>query len=399
MKKSRRDKIIYILTIILAAVYIFTGNKIANANDIDYTLDSAIGNPIKVKVTQVLDDHYEEIVYDGYETDDQIVLFEAKIMSGYRKGELVTAIQSLDSMYAVQQRIVSPGDKVVIYLNQNANASEIKYMFAEYHRVDFIIFLYVLFALLLVVLGRRQGMNTLISLTFTVASIFYMFIPAVLNGVNIYSWSISTCIFIKVVPLLINNGASKKSLAAMIGCSAGVCVSGILTVIATKLCNLTGLTTEDSMYLLFLNQENPIDLKAIIFAAIIFGAVGAVMDVAMSLSSSLAELKEQVGHMTAAQITRSGMVVGRDIMGTMTDTLILAYIGSSLSVTLLLAAYNSHTPLLLFNSEMILVEMLQAVAGSLGILLTIPLTSIVCGLLYRSTDDENPKGKKKYTAE
>ena len=90
--------------------------------------------------------------------------------------------------------------------------------------------------------------------------------------------------------------------------------------------------------------------------------------------------------MTAAQITRSGMVVGRDIMGTMANTLILAYIGSSLSVTLLLAAYNSATPLLMFNSEMILVELLQAVAGSLGILLTIPLTSAVCGVLYRSDD-------------
>ena len=162
--------------------------------------------------------------------------------------------------------------------------------------------------------------------------------------------------------------------------------AGVITVAANTVCQLTGLTTEDSMYLLFLNSEKPIDLRAIIFAAIILGAVGAIMDVSMSLSSSLAEMKEQAGNMSAAQITRSGMVVGRDIMGTMANTLILAYIGSSLSVTLLLAAYNSSTPLLLFNSEMILVELLQAVAGSLGILLTIPLTSLVCGVLYRNDE-------------
>lgn len=100
--------------------------------------------------------------------------------------------------------------------------------------------------------------------------------------------------------------------------------------------------------------------------------------------------------MTASQLTRSGMVIGRDIMGTMANTLILAYIGSSLSVTLLLAAYNANNPLLLFNSEMILVELLQAVAGSLGILLTIPLTSIVCGILYRGTEKTE---KVKYTEE
>lgn len=392
----KKDRLIYILTILFAAMYIFLGNKAANKNKIDYSNISAIGTPMKVQVTQVTDPNYADVIYPDFVTEDRVILFEGKILSGYRKGEMVTAIQSIDSMYAVPPKEVSAGDKVIIYKNQNGNAPDIKYMFAEYHRVDFIILLYVLFAVLLVVLGKRQGVNTLISLSFTVASVFAVFIPAVLNGGNIYSWSISTGIFITIVPLLINNGASKKSLAAIIGCSAGVCVSGILAVISTKLCYLTGLTTEDSMYLLFLNPENPIDLNAIIFAGIIFGAVGAVMDVAMSLSSSLAEMKEQAGHMTAAQITRSGMVVGRDIMGTMTDTLILAYIGSSLSVTLLLAAYNSATPLLLFNSEMILVELLQAVAGSLGILLTIPLTSIICGFLYRSDASDS---KTKYKAE
>ena len=296
-------------------------------------------------------------------------------------------------MYAVPPRDVSVGDKVIIYKNQNGSAPDIKYMFAEYHRVDFIIILWLVFFALLLFLGRRNGVNTLISLVFTVLSIFYVFIPAVLNGGNIYSWSISTCIYIIFMTLLIISGFSKKSLAAMIGCSSGVLVAGLITAVTNTVCRLTGLTTEDSMYLLFLNPENPIDLRAIIFAGIVLGAVGAIMDVSMSLSSSLAEMKEQAGSMTAAQITRSGMVVGRDIMGTMANTLILAYIGSSLSVTLLLAAYNSSTPLLLFNTEMILVELLQAVAGSLGILLTIPLTSVVCGILYRSDD-----GKTKYKA-
>ncbi|MBQ8604862.1 MAG: YibE/F family protein [Oscillospiraceae bacterium] len=392
---KKRDNIIYILTIVFSLLFIFIGNKAANVNKIDYSLNYETGTPQKARVTRVIDPEYQKIVYNGFETDDKIILFEAEFLTGYRKGTVFTAIQSIDSMYAIDQRVVTPGDKVVVYLNQNHNAPDVKYMFAEYHRVDFIFLLYALFAVLLVVLGRRKGLNTLVSLSFTVASIFYVFIPAVLNGGNIYSWSISTCIFINVVPLLINNGASKKSLAAMIGCAAGVCVSGILTVLATEICHLTGLTTEDAMYLLFLNNENPIDLKAVIFAAIIFGAVGAVMDVSLSLSSSLAELKEQAGDMTARQLTRSGMVIGRDIMGTMTDTLILAYIGSSLSVTLLLAAYNASSPLLLFNTEMILVELLQAVAGSLGILLTIPLTSVICGILYRSDDNS----KKKYVKE
>ncbi len=382
----KKERLIYILTIIFSALYIFFGNKAANANKIDYSLNQDIGTPITVKVTNVLDENYADVVFDGYETEDDIILFEAQIQSGYRKGEIVRAIQQIDSMYAIRQKTVEPGDKIVIYKNQNGAAEDIRYMFAVYHRIDFIIILWIAFFGLLLFLGKKNGLNTLVSLVFTVLSIFYVFIPAVLNGGNIYSWSISTCIYIILMTLLIISGFSKKSMAAMIGCSSGVLMAGIITVLANNICQLTGLTTEDSMYLLFLNNENPIDLRAIIFAAIILGAVGAIMDVSMSLSSSLAEMKEQVGNMTAAQITKSGMVVGRDIMGTMANTLILAYIGSSLSVTLLLAAYNSSTPLLLFNSEMILVELLQAVAGSLGILLTIPLTSMVCGILYRSDE-------------
>lgn len=388
----KKERLVYIITIILSALYIFFGNKAANVNKIDYSSGNPGGTPIKVQVTKVVNPDYADVIYPDFVTEDRVILFEARILSGYRKGEIVTAIQSIDSMYAVPPREVTEGDKVVIYKNQNGNAPDIRYMFAEYHRMDFVLVLWIVFFILLLVLGRKNGVNTLISLAFTVLSIFYVFVPAVLNGGNIYSWSISTCIYIILMTLLIISGFSKKSLAAMIGCSSGVLVAGVLAVITNSVCKLTGLTTEDSMYLLLLNPDNPIDLKAIIFAAIILGAVGAIMDVSMSLSSSLAEMKEQAGHMTAAQITRSGMVVGRDIMGTMANTLILAYIGSSLSVTLLLAAYNSATPLLMFNSEMILVELLQAVAGSLGILLTIPLTSVVCGILYRS-DDEKTKYK------
>ena len=385
-KKNRREFLIYILTIIMSALYIFFGNRRANRNKIDYTLNYNTGTPQKMKVVAVLDDHYEKTMYPDFDVRDRVVLFEAKFLSGYRKGEIVQVIQATDSMYAIEQRLVDVGDKVVVYLNQNQDAPDIKYMFAEFHRIDFIWFLRIAFCVLLLFFGRRNGINTLVSLVFTIAAIFYVFIPSVLNGGNIYAWSISTCIYIILMTLLIISGPSRKSLAAMIGCASGVCMAGIITLITDKIVHLTGLTTEDSMYLLFLNNEKPIDLKAVVFAAIILGAVGAIMDVSMSLSSSLMELKEQVGDMSAAQITRSGMVVGRDIMGTMANTLILAYIGSSLAVTLLLSAYNS-SPLLLFNTEMIIVELLQAVAGSLGILLTIPLTSLVCGIFYRGSPD------------
>ena len=149
---------------------------------------------------------------------------------------------------------------------------------------------------------------------------------------------------------------------------------------------------EDALYLMMLNPENPLDIKAVVFAAIIIGAVGAVMDIATDIASALAEIKVQAPDISRTQIIKSGFTIGRDIIGTMSNTLILAYIGSSLSCTLLMVAGNPSL-LLLFNTEMIVVELLQTIAGSFGMLLTIPLTSVVCGVLYGSKGD---KGRRIY---
>jgi uncharacterized membrane protein len=161
----------------------------------------------------------------------------------------------------------------------------------------------------------------------------------------------------------------------------GVFVSGILTTSMDKLLKLTGLVNEESMYLTRINPKHPIDLKAIIFAAILIGAIGAIMDVSMSIAASLAELQEKLEYTPFSLLVKSGISIGKDIMGTMANTLILAYIGSSLSVVLLLVSYNSSL-LELLNKEMIVVEILQALIGSIGILFTMPLTSVVCAYLY-----------------
>ena len=181
--------------------------------------------------------------------------------------------------------------------------------------------------------------------------------------------------------MLIVYGANKKSLAAGIGCLVGVLVSGILTLFMDNVLRLTGLVSEESMYLVRINPNHPIDIKAIIFAAILIGAIGAIMDVSMSIAAALAEFKEKLEYTPLSLLFKSGISIGRDIMGTMANTLILAYIGSSLSVVLLLISYNSSL-LELLNKEMIVVEILQALVGSLGILVTIPITSLVCAYLF-----------------
>ena len=178
--------------------------------------------------------------------------------------------------------------------------------------------------------------------------------------------------------LVLTEGFGRKTLAAVIGCASGVVVAGMLTVLMNGFLHLTGVTTEETIYI---KQSFEIDLNALTFAGIILGAVGAVMDVSVSISSSLKELHDQVEKPTFKGLVRSGINIGRDIMGTMANTLVLAYIGCEMSATLLSVAYSSSMTTL-FSREKIVQEILQALVGSIGILLTIPLTAVVSAALY-----------------
>ena len=143
---------------------------------------------------------------------------------------------------------------------------------------------------------------------------------------------------------------------------------------------LTGYLNDETMYVSLLNEANPIDLKGIVFAAIVIGAMGATMDVAMDISSSLFEIHRKVPEISYSHLVQSGFTIGRDIMGTMANTLILAYIGSSLTTVLLYASYQASLSQLL-NRELIIVELLQALSGSIGILCTIPISAFIASAL------------------
>lgn len=368
----------------------FFAGKAARAGGTSYYSQVGSTNITKAKVTEILDENYEKTAYkDNEYMTDRIVLFTAKVTSGLKKGMEITAVQVIDSMYPVEQKQVRKGDRVLLAQNQYTQMSSVPYMFSEYYRLGFMAVLGVLYGILLILMGKSKGVNTVISLTLTVGAVFWVFVPAVLNGKNIYVWRRSVTLFIIVMTVLFINNLSDKTYTAAIGCVRGTAVTAAITLGVCFGLHLSGMINQEAMYLLFLNEANPIDLKAVIFASVVFGAVGAVMDVAISLSSALAEVKENAPNIGAKQIFKSGMNIGKDMLGTMSNTLVLAYIGSSLSVTLLLFAYNSGNGTALMNTEMIIVRLLEALAGSFGILLTIPLTSFVCGIFYGSEEKEN----------
>ena len=317
------------------------------------------------------------------ETKD--ILFEAKILSGSQKGTVVSAVQKINSYFMVPANEAVVGDKVVL-VGVSDETYKVNWLYSQYLRTDKLIIASAIFGALLILFGQRKGLQTLISLTFTILSVFFVFIPAVLSGYNIYLWTMITSIYITVMTLIIVSGINKKTIAAIIGCMSGVIFSAVLVLFMSNALKLTGVIDEESVFLLMINPESPIDLKGIFFGAIVLGALGAIMDVSMSISTSLYEMKEKYAANSFKQLFTSGMTIGKDIMGTMANTLILAYIGSSLS-TVLLMIVNRPSVLYLMNIELVTIELLQAVIGSLGILMTLPLTALISALIYSEKPD------------
>ena len=377
-----KEKIVFTIALVISILYIIIGNKIAMKDNSFLKQVTKIDYP-RAEVTRIIERKETPFSVDGlenqYNTD---ITFEAHIKSGKDKGQLIIGTQNISTYITGTVKEVEAGDKVLLYNETSFNGEE-KWYFMEYSRTSALIVLAAIFLGLIVLFGRTKGVKTLISLVFTVLSIFIVFIPAILGGQNIYAWTIATCTFITISTVLLVYGYSRKTLATALGCIAGVLVAGLLTVIMNGVLKLTGFVDENAIYLEQLNAN--IDLKAIIFAGILVGAVGAIMDVSIDISSSLTEVASKMEKPDFKEIVKSGFNIGKDIMGTMTNTLILAYIGSSLSTVLLLTA-SSHSVAYLFNLEMITVEILQALAGSIGILTTIPLTSVIAAALYRYVD-------------
>lgn len=384
-----KNTLVYVLTIIISVILLFAGNRITTKN-LDLFSGAEGVKAEKAQVIKIISTKAVEYDLGGENPEKgKDIAFTAKVLSGDQKGKEITALQTVDPFTGTSLKEIEPGDKVILY-NLDNEDSEYDWVLGEYLRTDALLVLGIAFLIFLVIFGRFKGFNTIVSLGFTCVAIFAVFIPSILQGFNIYFWSIITCIFIITMSFLIIYGANKKSLSAGIGCLAGILVSGFLTLIMDRILKLTGLVSEESLYVIRVNPNHPIDLRAIIFAAILIGAIGAIMDVSMSIAAALAEFKEKLEYTPFSLLVKSGIAIGRDIMGTMANTLILAYIGSSLSVVLLLVSYNSSI-LELMNKEMIVVEILQALVGSIGILVTIPITSLICAYLFSERIKTNSK--------
>ncbi|MCL2558106.1 MAG: YibE/F family protein [Treponema sp.] len=371
----------YLATVAIAVALLFIGNRVATQGLAILPGDSQeVVRARALEVTQRIQGAGagDEALDPGsvlFSLQGESVVFDAEISRGPRRGEIVSATQSFRGFVQYANAEVAPGDSILLISFGD------EWFFNGFYRAGRLLWLGAIFAFCVLLFGRKKGFNTLLSLSLTCAAVFAVFIPSILTGKNIYLMALLTCAYTTAATLLIVIGFNKKSLAALAGCMSGIAVAGLIALVMDRALFLTGVVDEHSRFLMNLPVDGSINLRAIVFAGIVIGAMGAIMDVAISVSSALWEIKESAVAVKPAALMRSGMAIGRDMFGTMANTLILAYIGTSLSVILILLVYTDSLASLM-NMEMIVVEVLQALCGSFGILSAIPITSLFCSAIF-----------------
>ena len=328
------------------------------------------------EVTAVLADNAQEDFQnaEGRRVGDQEL--EIRILSGDHKDEIMTVTNYMSALFNVD---VDQGDRIIVRIMTDEDGSYYASVFNYDRGIVLGVFLLIFFALL-AVLGGKKGVGALAGLLLTLGCIWFILIPCLIRGVPAVPVTIGVSAVSAAAGLIFLNGYSKKTLCAVCGCVGGVLAAGIAAAAVGTLSPMNGFNMQEAENLILYGADRGLKISGLLVCGVLISALGAVMDVSLGIASSVWEMREQNPEASAGSLFRSGMQIGRDAMGTMANTLILAFAGSSLNMLILVQTYD--IPFLqLINTDSIALEVVQSVAGSFGILLTVPLVAFVSARL------------------
>lgn len=377
LKRYRNDIISIGVTILLSAIIIIFSKSIGESGFLPDKYNKGT-EYYEAQVTEVTKeelkaDQYIEKVELGYQN------VRIKMLEGPYKDKEYEIINNISRLYNFK---VAKGTKVVacMYFNEG-KLNDIA--ITSYKRSHVLITLMALFILITILVGGFKGVKSILALIFTLICVIFLMMPLMIRGVNPMLSAILIAIISISITMTLVSGINKKTLAAITGTFIGVIVAGIIAYGFGKWAHLSGITMEDSESIMYIAETTGLKVSGILFAGILVASLGAVMDVAMSISSSIFEIYDVNEKMTLKELFKSGMNIGRDIIGTMTNTLVLAFAGGSITTMILLYSANMWTTQLI-NLDILGTEVIQSLAGTIGIILTVPITAIISAYLCKT---------------
>ncbi len=327
----------------------------------------------------VKDISYEDSNDLNQETVKQLVTI--KIQTGEFKGaeRIVENMLTGNPAYDI---ILSKGDKVIIHAealsDTIATANDVDFFIADIKRDNQIWLFTGIFCALLLIIGRKKGARSIIGILATLGLIFLILVPLILNGFSPIAAAIITGILSTIITIYLVGGFNSKSTSAIIGTSISLIFAGVISISAIYLAHLTGFAGEENIFLYSARPD--LNFTGLLSASIIIAALGALMDTAVSIASTINEILETDNNLSVKELFKSGMNVGHDIIGTMSNTLILVYLGSSLPLVLLSNNIDLNK---FFNLNQVATEILSAMTGSIAILACVPITALIASILIK----------------
>jgi uncharacterized membrane protein len=362
----------YILSIIILTIVFLP--TIALAEEFfEYPSETVKGKVLHIEKVDDDENPLSEFNAEAY-------LVEVKILQGTFKGQ-VLIVENILSNNPVYDIPVEVGDKVIVLI-EHENGSIAAAYITDFVRDETLLYLAIAFGAIMIILGKARGMASLVALIITAFCIIKIMLPLILRGYSpVYLAILITC-FTSAVTYILIGGVTIKTVSAFFGTVGGVLIAGFLALLSSKTAHLTGLSAQDAQLLLFIPQNIAFNFRELLFAGIIIGASGAVMDVAISIASSMTEIYKANPKFGLRKLMSSGLNIGRDIMGTMSNTLILAYTGSALPLFILFMAYETNL-VKISNLDLIATEVVRALTASIGLIMAIPITALSFGVITK----------------
>ncbi len=301
-----------------------------------------------------------------------------KLLSGNERGKEFDIFNTLSKGHNI---LAENGKSYIFQVREEAGDKKVIWLYS-YNRIPLLASLLLLFIILVLLIAGKQGFRSLVGLSFTGVMLLFVLVPLILKGVDPIFLSIVILSAVTCVSFFLISGFTDRSIISILGTIGGIVAAGTICYFASKLAHLSGINMEKGEQILYIAEDFGIRINGFLFIAILISSSGAVMDVAMSITSSLMEILKHHPTISSKELFNSGMSIGRDLIGTMINTLILAFTGSSFTLILMITGL-SMTFNQFINIPLISIEIIQGIAGSIGIILTVPLTNIAFIILEK----------------
>lgn len=366
-RKKAVRYLIYVLFVCAFAVFVIKLNQVEKTELVVRTGQTFE----KAKVVKILQDNLEE---NGTRVGEQKV--RVRMLTGVRKGEELDITSSSGYLFGAACK---PGMKVIV-MQSVAGDSTVASVYTQ-DREGVIYIFALIYLLVLCLIGGKQGIKGCLGLVFTFFCVIFVYLPLVYLKYSPFWTAVFVCFITTLVTMYLIGGPTRKTCAATLGTLVGVILAGISAWCFSKASGISGYNVSDIETLMTLWNTNRIQVGGLLFSGLLISCLGAVMDVAMSISSAIDEIYRQNLSLSRKELFKAGLRVGRDMMGTDSNTLILAFAGSSVSTLLLDYSYNLPYQQII-NSNNIGIAIMQGLAGSFGIVLSVPFTVLICTILF-----------------